>query len=731
MPRYTQRPQQGVGIAYTPHDEPGFFENAGNMLQQAQQQYDMTTAAQAESMAQYGQEFSFDPELRDEMIGKYKESLSSIVEDYGGDVGAARNKIVRRMGEEATNPFWQANRYQVEQAKRFQNLIDQFGPDAIIRRDPRSAGVLRQALSSGDIGVLDADVVKASDYAIAADRLGKDLQAKLRDMGITEASHPTFGKFIRTGNIAELTRDQIATLARDEQVIEAFKRIAPTHAYDNREGFTDLQSDEGISRFLEGLWAQKETRQEKFSYQQYQEPKTSGGGGDLTGRMGPRSKFTGRGNAVSQGVLPEVNNVSDLNEAASNPDHLQHGLAREMREDFRNQVFESGRVPDLTESLEDIATKTLPKTLVFNKLNDEQKSQMVERLMDFEESYSGEAVKEYLGQVLQDIAPEVLEDIYRSKARTHRGIGVIDRATVAVDLFGKAGASYDYWNKRVDDEVDRLVTLNKTETNQMSANKEAREHTAEIVFRQLSGLGEGYGGRVQRVGKNGKLEELDTKASNEIALFTNNPNKFNTVITQATATSPPIIDLVNIESGEATKVQIQGSADQIVTDWLQLAMETNEPALYHGAVTYAINKAVGSRFNADNELKAIQALENNENPSRYGALRLATIIPDATHPDLLNLYVVRTGDKIFEIMGYEDGEFKQVGIEGYGDGETLKSDRNQVGELIDVLMFNSGIHYNNPSFMAQSAHYNAQKYQTNTNKRDYFMGVHNAFLPQQ
>ena len=327
MPRYSRQPQQGVGIAYTPHYDPGFYEAAGNMLQQAQQQYDVTTAAKAENMAQYGQEFSFAPELKEQTLDQYRQDLASIVEDYGGDVGAARNKIVSRMGREAANPFWQANRYQVEQAKRFQNLVDQFGPDAIVRKDPRSAEALQQALSSGDIGALDADVVKASDYVGTIQRLGQDIKPHLQAFGISEAN---WDGFLRTGSreyIDDATLKRLAT-----EILPAFRAAAPTWNIDNRSGYEFLQDDQATVDFIRSVWSGKQMERTQLQHMQDPTYQAPGVGDDpFGGMLGGRSRFQGASveentRKIERGYEKISNDVSTISKLRAD---LSRGEAKE------------------------------------------------------------------------------------------------------------------------------------------------------------------------------------------------------------------------------------------------------------------------------------------------------------------------------------------------------------------------------------------------------------------
>ena len=263
-----------LAVQYQPQYDPAFTQMMAQNLQQTQQRHDVVNAQIAEDMARRGEMFSYDPEYQQEVLGAYREDLDKIAKDYGFNYAQAASKLVSRIGEEALNPFYNLNKYKVQEAERAAQLRAQFGPEAIILNDPMATPIT----SGSKVEDFRADIIRASDYATVADRLGKDLKGTLTALGLSE--NEKFKSMLQYGSVERLTPTQIRALANDPDVIAAFRANAPTTALDNREGYEWTQSDEGIANFLYGNWAQKAYERQNLSYTknpEWQAPSTTSG----------------------------------------------------------------------------------------------------------------------------------------------------------------------------------------------------------------------------------------------------------------------------------------------------------------------------------------------------------------------------------------------------------------------------------------------------------------------
>ena len=260
-----------LAVQYQPQYDPAFTQMMAQNLQQTQQRHDVVNAQIAEDMARRGEMFSYDPERQQEVLGAYREDLDKIAKDYGFNYAQAASKLVSRIGEEALNPFYNLNKYKVQEAERAAQLRAQFGPEAIILNDPMATPIT----SGSKVEDFRADIIRASDYATVADRLGKDLKGTLTALGLSE--NEKFKSMLQYGSVERLTPTQIRALANDPDVIAAFRANAPTTALDNREGFEWTQSDEGIANFLYGNWAGKAYERQNLDYRQNPEWAATGG----------------------------------------------------------------------------------------------------------------------------------------------------------------------------------------------------------------------------------------------------------------------------------------------------------------------------------------------------------------------------------------------------------------------------------------------------------------------
>jgi hypothetical protein len=258
--RYNQRQMPSVGVAYTPHYNPEFFQAADKMLEQSQQDHDVAVTAQAAEMSKRNEIFSHDPKMKDQVMNRYREDLKAIIDSYGGDVGAARNKIVERMGAESANPFWNANKYQQEQAAISQKLKLEYGPDAIVLKNPTTPGSLGRAVA-GDMSAVETDIIKSSNYIGIAAELGRDIGPLLKSLNIEQSE---WEDYLRDGTIEWTDDPRLKQLAAE--VLPAFRAAASTWNVDNRPEYQFLKDDQATIDFIRSVWSGKQVERTKWNH---------------------------------------------------------------------------------------------------------------------------------------------------------------------------------------------------------------------------------------------------------------------------------------------------------------------------------------------------------------------------------------------------------------------------------------------------------------------------------
>jgi len=258
-----------LAVGYQPQYDPAFTQMMAQTMQDTQQRHDVVTSQIAQDRTRRGEMPAIDLELQRETLDAYKEDLDKIAGEYGGHYANAASKLVERIGKEASNPYYNANRYHVEQARMAQEAALRYGADALWINDPRRPGALREALDSGDLSKLDTQVVQAPDYTGIAQKLGSTIEADMQALGLSSAQirdieERGMSAFLQHGSRSGISRQKLMEVAN--QMVGAFKAAAPNMQFENREAYDWTQSDEGIVDFLLSNWAGREHSKTNLSY---------------------------------------------------------------------------------------------------------------------------------------------------------------------------------------------------------------------------------------------------------------------------------------------------------------------------------------------------------------------------------------------------------------------------------------------------------------------------------
>ena len=114
-------------------DAPAYIQG----MQQLRQRADASNAAIAEMEGAIGDLQSYDTEAKKQVLNKFRGDIEGIVDQYNGDIARATPHIIRRLGNERTSEFYNLNRIQQEEAKKFDALVAKYGKANVQFADPR------------------------------------------------------------------------------------------------------------------------------------------------------------------------------------------------------------------------------------------------------------------------------------------------------------------------------------------------------------------------------------------------------------------------------------------------------------------------------------------------------------------------------------------------------------------------------------------------------------------
>lgn len=266
---------------------------AGRRARENQLRFDTATTAMNEQLAAAGRLDYIDPAAREEALERQRTRYSRIADQFSGDLSRGLGAVKEAVSANVSDPFFNLNKYQVEQASLENQLKAKYGDKAIALNNV-SAQRLSGAIDpvSGKITDptvrqrLTADVREASDYVMEGDRFVDELKANVMAGQLTR--NPRINYMLERANIAELSEAQMLELVNDPSVYNSFANVT-TAKYDNRaqvdatydrDGnftgnmFTNAPSDRrfasGASQFLYGILKQKKNR--RVQIQTMQDP---------------------------------------------------------------------------------------------------------------------------------------------------------------------------------------------------------------------------------------------------------------------------------------------------------------------------------------------------------------------------------------------------------------------------------------------------------------------------
>lgn len=272
----------------TPQDIDQF---AGRTARMNQQRFDAAVSAQQEQLAALGQLSYVDPVARQQAIDRQRQRYTEIADRFSGDLSRGLSSVKEAIATNAADPFYNYNRYQVEQLAAQNELKRKYGDRAIMLNDvaqQRLTGAIDP--TTGQVtdptiqNRLTANVQQASDYVAEGNKFVDDLKANVRAGALR--ANPKFQYMLERANVEELSEKDMLELANDPAVYEAFLRNT-TALFDNRNQIgaqydeqgnfvgnmytmkpADPRFASGASKFLYSLLRQKKNRRTQIQTMQ-------------------------------------------------------------------------------------------------------------------------------------------------------------------------------------------------------------------------------------------------------------------------------------------------------------------------------------------------------------------------------------------------------------------------------------------------------------------------------
>lgn len=294
-------------IQYTPQFIQTDVGSIQDKLNARQGQYDTSYASALGAEDQFGQYdvHAKDIDLKNKVIGGFKDRVKSLVDQYGGDYAAASKQLVKEIVNTKNDKFFKLAATRNKLAEEQRRIVQQYGPNAIVMKD-----VLKPDLMDADGNYikpedLQTEVLNREQFKEMANReygyLAKDVQE---------------GKFGQS-EVAGLLKRQIRTGINSQQVPEVANNIYGLL----KKQRPDLPDD--VARSIAVEEARSYVGDVKYDYQGdpgYTKPTSSGAGRtpDL---------FTERTPDPADAMSAKTNEVrnvnSNINKAASDIDRLK------------------------------------------------------------------------------------------------------------------------------------------------------------------------------------------------------------------------------------------------------------------------------------------------------------------------------------------------------------------------------------------------------------------------
>lgn len=232
-------------------------------LVRAQERFDKNNVEMANQIGIAANTEYIDPIAREQAMQRFETRYSDLAKKYNGNLQNATPEVLRSVYTNLSDPWFNVNKHQVNQAQLEEKAATVYGADAIKLSDVRNQKLVDpttgQIRSTQDPSLM-ANVLKAADYQQIANQLTHlmkpDQRAKLlkRFKG-----DPSIEGFLTTGSFGGLSEEKILEITNDPALSEVFKSMASTYQVDNRAN-VGYDPKDGSNMFTRELSAEDKKR---------------------------------------------------------------------------------------------------------------------------------------------------------------------------------------------------------------------------------------------------------------------------------------------------------------------------------------------------------------------------------------------------------------------------------------------------------------------------------------
>ena len=207
-------------------------------LVRAQERFDKNNQEMANQMGIAANTEYIDPIAREQAMTRFETRYADLAKKYNGNLQNATPEVLRSVYTNLSDPWFNVNKHQVEQAKLEEKAATVYGADAIKLSDVRNQKLVDpntgQVRNVQDPSLM-ANVVKAADYQNIASNITKFMKADTYGKLLKQyKGDPAVTGFLTTGSFGGLSEKKILEIVNDPALAEVFKSMANTYQFDNR-----------------------------------------------------------------------------------------------------------------------------------------------------------------------------------------------------------------------------------------------------------------------------------------------------------------------------------------------------------------------------------------------------------------------------------------------------------------------------------------------------------------
>lgn len=201
------------GFTSNPEFVPLPLDYYNQMINDAQQRYDVTSQNIAKGTEAVAGTETYDTNIKDMVLNKFTGDISDITSKYNGDLAKASNEIVNRIATERSNPFYNLSKQQLEEAKMYDEVVARLGNSGVQFKDPRKVSLGTIDATTGQIkwvkpDELKYDVQQREDFQKYLEPIQRNIEADISNISPT----PIKGGLMEYGTLKEISDTKIRNL---------------------------------------------------------------------------------------------------------------------------------------------------------------------------------------------------------------------------------------------------------------------------------------------------------------------------------------------------------------------------------------------------------------------------------------------------------------------------------------------------------------------------------------